>query len=138
MDKQLSQIDWTRPYEGFVWMSDENRPHEYDGAVVNTSIFGQTNPFIAEAQLFDRELGKSYTIRMVDGCYQVWGHTVRDEDWNSELVDRECYCMKRTKHRYAEYLRYWKEEDDELALSMPQLRMEKMIFVGFKHKEENV
>lgn len=133
-------IDFNQPYEGYLWMSNENHPQVFPPeSLIDRQLFEVHNPFVAEGYLFNHEKGISISIKYVDGRYRIYIDKVKPSDFNSKDTDRLCYLTQRMDHSdalWAEFLRYWTETPDPACHSMNVLEIEKELFVGFKKKEE--
>lgn len=133
-------IDFNQPYEGYLWMSNENHPQVFHPeSLIDRQLFEGHNPFVAEGYLFNHEKGFSISIKYVDGRYRIYIDKVKPSDFNSKDTDRLCYLTQRMDHSdalWAEFLRYWTETPDPTCLDMNVQEVEKEVFVGFKTKEE--
>ena len=133
-------IDFNQPYEGYLWMSNENHPQVFHPeSLIDRQLFEGHNPFVAEGYLFNHEKGISISIKYVDGRYRIYIDKVNPSDFNSKDTDRLCYLTQRMDHSdalWAEFLRYWTETPDPTCLDMNVQEVEKEVFVGFKTKEE--
>ena len=133
-------IDFNQPYEGYLWMSNENHPQVFHPeSLIDRQLFEGHNPFVAEGYLFNHEKGISISIKYVDGRYRIYIDKVKPSDFNSKDTDRLCYLTQRMDHSdalWAEFLRYWTETPAPACHSMNVLEIEKELFVGFKKKEE--
>ena len=144
MEKQfmytINDIDFTLPYEGYLWMSNEHEPRLFEPeAVVGAQLFSLRNTFVVEGYLYHRATGVSFSIKYVDGQYLVYKHRVKPSDIDSPDVDKIEYltfCMKGSKPLWAKFLRYWKEKANDECLGMGVLEVEKEVFVGFSDKED--
>lgn len=133
-------IDFNQPYEGYLWMSNENHPQVFHPeSLIDRQLFEGHNPFVAEGYLFNHEKGISISIKYVDGRYRIYIDKVKPSDFNSKETDRLCYLTQHMDHSdalWAEFLRYWTETPDPACLDMNVQEVEKEVFVGFRTKEE--
>ena len=133
-------IDFNQPYEGYLWMSNENHPQAFHPeSLIDKQLFEGHNPFVAEGYLFNHEKGISISIKYVDGRYRIYIDKVKPSDFNSKDTDRLCYLTQRRDDSdalWAEFLRYWTETPDPACHSMNVLEIEKEVFTGFKTKEK--
>ena len=133
-------IDFNQPYEGYLWMSNENHPQVFHPeSLIDRQLFEGHNPFVAEGYLFNHEKGISISIKYVDGRYRIYIDKVNPSDFNSKDTNRLCYLTQRMDHSdalWAEFLRYWTETPDPACHSMNVLEIEKEVFTGFKTKEK--
>lgn len=124
-------------YEGYVWRSDESTPQVFLGEEYELSLDVAENPFVAEAQLFDRERGVSYSVRFVDGEYRVQRYELKEEDHAEELEYIPAPAiLKAADIQSLKYLQYWREEADALCENMNVLQPAELVFVGFKQWED--
>ena len=68
---KLTEIDPSQNYEGYLWWSDAASPKVYQKQQLPKWPEEKSNPFIIEGQLYDDNNKKSYSIRFVDGDYQI-------------------------------------------------------------------
>lgn len=130
-------------YEGYVWKSDKDAPERIDGEYGN-ELDPKQNPFIIEAQLFDKERGVSYSVKYVDGQYVCRRFVVDSLDYNREEVE-EVEIKKFQSNRIKgekvgmRFLRYWRESEDvdNLCCGMKTLQPAELVFVGFINKQED-
>lgn len=119
--------------EGYIWKSDADRP-----IIINpqdcVELENGEIPFVVEGQLFDGKT--SYSIKYVDGNYVIKEFTVEEGD--EEHVDNvlKHYQSHRMEGKVLKFLEYWKPQEDSLCLDMKVLQPTKVVFVGFKEKEE--
>ena len=135
----INDIDFTLTYEGYLWMSDENRPRVFGPeSKVDYHLFDTRNPFVVEGYLFNKQTGISISIKYIDGQYHIYRNIIQDTDLNSKDVDTVYYLTQRMKtsgKEWAKFLRYWKEKADSSCLDMNVLEVEKEVFIGFIKKE---
>lgn len=63
-----NEVDFTLPYEGYLWMSNEHEPRLFKSeAVDDAQLFSQRNLFVVEGYLYHRATGVSLSIKYVDG-----------------------------------------------------------------------
>lgn len=144
MEKQfmytINDIDFTLPYEGYLWMSNEHESRLFKPeAVVGAQLFSQRNLFVVEGYLYHRATGVSLSIKYVDGQYLVYQHKVEPSDEQHPDVDHIKYLtlrMSGSPTLWAKFLRYWKEKPNDECLGMGVLEVEKEVFVGFSDKED--
>lgn len=148
------KIDTTK-YEGYVWMSDSTQPTILeDGKVVvpddvtTASVINEkgvleliddANPFVIEAQLYDRVNRHSIAIKYIDGKYIINEKNVQESDLTSADVQAtvfESNRMNREEKRKLAFLQYWAPEADPLCEGMPVLQPAELVFVGFKKEEK--
>ncbi len=119
--------------EGYIWRSDAETP-----IIIKSSDVVELNngeiPFVIEGQLFDGKT--SYSIKYVDGTYIVKEYTVNVTDYNHVNINKKQYQGHRMEGRILEFLEYWEAQKDPLCLDMEVLQPTKVVFVGFKDKED--
>lgn len=122
-------------YEGYIWNSNETTPEILDGEKEwGIEKEDCENPFIVEGILYDKESGRSIRIAYFDGRYSVYEKIVSPSDKESEKVDKIDYVANRMENKVLQFLRYWKEEADDLCEGMGVERPAEWVFVGFKNK----
>lgn len=127
-------------YEGYVWKSDKDTPERIDGKY-SEELDPTKNPFIIEAQLFNKDKGVSYSVKYVDGQYVCQRYVVDPLDYNRENVEIKNYQSNRIKGEKVgmQFLRYWREAEDvdNLCCGMKTLQPAELVFVGFIYKQED-
>ena len=137
---KISNIDFALSYEGYLWMSNENKPRVfYPEAEIESQLFNTPSPFVAEGYLFNKKKGVSFSIKYVDGQYLIYRNEVKLSDFDSENTDTvSCLTLRMSSSEilWAKFLRYWQEKPDLECLKMNVLEVEKEVFVGFKIEKE--
>lgn len=120
-------------YEGYLWYSDQASPVIYDGdnKLTHLELDDESNPFVVEGQLYDREKDLSYSIRYADGRYTVAVCT-HEERTSAADCRQEYYLRKRMDGRVLCLLELWQEEADQACANMNVLRLKRIVFNGFK------
>ncbi|MCQ2974325.1 MAG: TIGR04423 family type III CRISPR-associated protein [Bacteroidales bacterium] len=132
---QITDIDKTQKYEGYLWYSDKETPDVYEDKVLGEFI--KTNgSFIVEGQLYDREHRKSYSIKYLGGNYLVNAFDVDDNDFNIEGIDKY-YLSNKMGNRQLHFLQYWDEVKDDNCPGMKVLQPTRLVFVGFENAPKN-
>ncbi len=124
--------------EGYLWWSDQQSPKVYQKEQIDICLDETKNPFVVEGQLYDKECGKSYSIKYVDGQYLINIFKVEEQDFNNPDNDQKAFLSNRMGDRWLQFLRYWEEIKDENCMNLPVLTFTKDVFVGFKEKEETL
>ena len=123
----INDIDFSLLYEGYLWLSNENKPKlSYPAAKIDAQLFKNLNPFVAEGYLY------------IDGQYHIYETEVNPTDISNEDVDKIEYLtwrMPNSSTLWAKFLRYWHEVEDAKCLDMKVLEVEKEVFVGFRTKD---
>ena len=118
--------------QGYVWLSDSEKPEVYNNKAANLVLDGGVNPFIVEGQLYDVEQKKSYSIRYVDGRYIVSSTSISDADYDSPN-EIKAYFPNRMDNLKLKFLRYWQPVKDKNCLGMEVLTLTKNVFIGFEN-----
>lgn len=128
-------------YEGYIWLSDKEKPIVYENVPVTLPNEGD-NPFVVEGQLYNKAEGLSYSIKYVDGQHIIQENTVTKADMENKDNEVKDYLSNRMGDKWLKFLRYWEEipdednfQDEEHPNGLPVLTMTKNVFVGFKEKE---
>ena len=124
--------------EGYLWKSDAQKPQVYQGEPIDICFDETKNPFFVEGQLFDRENMESYSIKYVDGKYQITPFEVKKGDFINPNYELKTYYANRMGNLRLNFLRYWEEIPDKNCLGIPVLTLTKNVFVGFKDKENKL
>ncbi len=118
--------------EGYIWMSDQQKPEAIEGKPFNETLDETQNPFIVEGLLYDKEAQMSYSIKYIDGKYHITKNQVEKTDFTNSDYEEKCYLSNRLDNRWLRFLRYWKLKPDPLCEGMEVLKLTKNVFVGFK------
>lgn len=120
-------------YEGYYWLSNADKPVVIDGYFNGLRLNSDDNPFVIEAQLFDRENNVSFSVKYVDGKYYAYCYNLNDATGDKEEVKVQKYCSNQMDdHQWLYFLQYWRTESDELCDGMDVLQPAEMVFVGFE------
>lgn len=120
-------------YEGYYWLSNADKPVVIDGYFNGLRLNSDDNPFVIEAQLFDRENNVSFSVKYVDGKYYAYCYNLNDATGDKEEVKVQKYCSNQmSDHPWLYFLQYWRTESDELCDGMDVLQPAEMVFVGFE------
>lgn len=136
-------------FDGYLWLSDQTVPslvlhnEEFsmtiqDGvvSVLNNQIHLEPGQFIVEAMLYDVEQQVSYSVRYVDGEYLIAEFKVNPLDFNRDNVQIVSYMGSHKSLGHLQFLKYWKEELDQLCEGMAVLQPQAFVFVGFVNMED--
>lgn len=134
MKINLKDIDISKEYNGYIWLSDESKPQIMDKSSVNFYKYENTNPFIQEGYFTDDEF--SYTIKHFDGI----GHCVYktkidelkngNEEISSYLAD-PALTRENEKIKKLKFITEWIAENDEKCDNMEVLKPGRVAFIGF-------
>lgn len=130
----INNIDFTLNYEGYLWMSNEKEPRVYpQPTTIDAALLHSNNPFVVEGYLYNKERGVSLSIKSPQGVPCVHRFEVHKADFEHEdSVTHVAYLAHRMGSRRLHFLRFWRPEEDKACLGMHVLRVEKLVFVGFK------
>lgn len=130
---EIKDIDFGLCYEGYLWMSNENKPRIFaPAAMIDRTLLEGLNPFVAEGYLYNKEQGVSISIKSPNGRPCAHRFLVNPADFHSEDVTPVEYQAHRMDGKRLHFLRYWTAKPNEACLGMEVLTVEKMVFVGFK------
>ena len=130
---EIKDIDFRLCYEGYLWMSNENKPRIFaPAAVIDRTLLEGLNPFVAEGYLYNKEQGVSISIKSLDGELCFHRFDVQESDFNSCEVMQVAYHSHRMNGKRLHFLRYWAAKPDEACIGMEVPNVEKKVFVGFK------
>lgn len=133
---KVNDIPLDKKYEGYIWMSNCTRPQVLEGAPLPQDFSTTGNPFVVEAELWDKDNRLSYSIHHAGNQTVCQRYDVADGDFSSGNVDKTVYVSHRMDGHQLCFLEYWEEAASEACLGMPVLEMSKRVFVGFKGKEK--
>ncbi len=131
----VKEINITKDFQGYIWMSDQSKPEMFDCDKERLLILDNNkNPFVIEGQLYDKTHKKSYSVKYVDGEYLVMPYDVTD----NEVKNANSYFPNRMTKKLFFYQRWEvikdkksKEKGDEYCENMPVLEPTGFVFVGF-------
>jgi CRISPR type III-associated protein (TIGR04423 family) len=124
-----NDFDYNASYEGYIWMSDSNKPDILLNSALNKEKFELGNPFVIEGLLYDDEHKLSYNIRYVDGKYFIQCFHVTDEDLKKENCKE--YISNRIDGKKLRMVQRWVAIPDEFCNGMDALQPAERIFIGF-------
>lgn len=131
----METIKITKEYQGYIWMSDSNKPEVFNHDKVKDIILDdKMNPFIIEGQLYDQANGKSYSIKFVDGKYLTKAYDVNEKDGKDTVTEH--FIANFDGVNMLKFLRYWKPAADTLCEGMNVLQPKELVFIGFDNKKE--
>lgn len=133
---KVNDIPRDGKYEGYIWMSNSTRPQVLESAPLPADFSTTGNPFVVEAELWDKDNRLSYSIHHAGNQTVCQCSAVADNDFSSDRVDKTVYVSHRMDGLQLCFLEYWEEAASEACLGMPVLEMSKRVFVGFKGKEK--
>ena len=93
---EIKDIDFGLCYEGYLWMSNENKPRIFGpAAVIDRTLLEGLNPFVAEGYLYNKEQGVSISIKSPNGRPCAHRFLVNAVDFHSEDVTHVEYHAHR-------------------------------------------
>lgn len=125
-------------YEGWYWMSHETQPVRLQNEPFVPSLLTHL-PFVAEAQLYDKDSGQSISIRNVDGAYQIirYDLSALAKDVQYATVERQVLGHRLAGNNddqpYLKVVDIWKETPDENCAGFSTLVPLCSVFAGFKN-----
>lgn len=129
-------IDEQLTYEGYLWWSDKENPDVITGSISGKLPADGDNPFVVEGMLYNEKEGISYSIKYVDGEYNVKKYTNVKKDIENNDNEVKEYLSNRMEGRWLRFLRYWEEDksdkDESDKDEWPVLTQTKNVFIGFK------
>lgn len=124
----VGRIPAGNQYEGYIWMSGEQKPKVFprDGAFTD-DLESKTLPFVVEGWLYDRANDTSYAIRYLDGKY------IRVK-YDLSVAEKEAITYQ--AHDLYPIMQfqvkeYWAPEPDDNCAGMKVLRHAWTAFAGF-------
>ena len=125
MERTVTCIIPTGHYQGYIWLSDKEKPEIVDGVLSACIINSKSNPFIIEAQLYERNMGMSYSVRFTDGMF------VFDSAQVVDYSDEHIFQASWDKGRKLKFVCEWKPKEDPLCENLPVYTPAGFYFVGF-------
>ena len=133
---KLIEILTNNLYEGYLWWSNAQEPMVFQNEALPDWPGETDNPFIIEGNIVSKENMLSYSIRFVDGEYQVNRYDLKD------LKDKEFISKVYLPIRFSPGIKklcfkeFWKPVPDEFCENMQVLKPAETVFIGFNCKEE--
>lgn len=136
MKATINDIDLKAVYDGYIWMSDEQKPKVLNKEPIPEGLINKKNPFIIEAELFDEDNGVSYSVRNIDGKPAVSKYEMAYEKMVGTLSKMEFVTHRIKNHSRLIFHQLWKKESDELCEGMETLVPAERFFIGFENNNE--
>lgn len=129
----IDDIDFTLDYEGYYWLSNEQKPHIVNK--ISKDIFTDL-PFVIEGNFYHKDEDKeiSISVKNIDGQYQIHRADLKgihdDQKTEQAYLAHDLEGIKQLK-----IVQVWEEsERDELLARMTTLIPKWQAFAGFvKH-----
>lgn len=123
-------------YEGYYWLSDSPEPNKISSVSdLNQLKSYSGNPFVMEALLYDRTANLSVHVRHT-GNYQVtlynWNQFDEQEIFSGSDDEVVFLPQKIEGIKGLKFARIWRKEPDELCEGKEVLKMNALVFCGFK------
>lgn len=123
-----------RKYQGYIWYSNANKPELLLGNEEwERELDELANPFIIEGQLWDDASRTSISIKYVDGQYIVKSYQLEEAYDLVEFIPHKMPSVSRLL-----FARCWKPIIDKNCSNFETLVLDRIIFKGFKMKEDRV
>ncbi len=133
---QISNIDFSLNYTGYIWLSDKQKPEVFESQKVESNLFGEL-PFVVEGQLYHPESQTSLAVKYVDGKYLITQYKLKAIP-NEQLTRDLSFLAKRMQRRDGTKIekllmvQFWElAEGTALTEGMPELQPAWMAFTGF-------
>lgn len=124
----INEIDFSVPYEGYYWLSNEEKPRIVN-SLIPKGIF-KALPFVIEAH-FLNDAKESISVKNIDGIYLVFKTSLKNlpED---QITTYEYLTHKLPSIEKIKTIQYWEESDGDLLLeNMKTLIPTWTAFAGF-------
>ena len=127
---EIKEIPVDVAFDGYLWLSNEQKPKMLKGNKVDISLF-QPLPFIIEGNLWSEKHQLSIQIRNIDGQYKIVRFDL-SHSYEDSLLEEKTY-LAHDLDDVREYLvvEAWEEKEDELLAGMKTLIPAWTAFKGF-------
>ncbi len=122
-------INFDAIYEGYIWMSNSNKPDVINNSVLDKNKFEQGNPFVIEGQLYNEKDRKSISIKYIDGRYLIQCYDITDTDLKEKSYKQ--YISNRIDRKKLKFVQRWIPKADVLCEGMKALQPAELVFIGF-------
>lgn len=129
----INEIPVHSHYEGYVWWSNCKQPHVYkDLKEINLPTAESSNPFVIEANLFDKRDKVSYTIKFLDGVHHAYRFDMKElKNLQMESKEKMYFSdIKGVEHLY--FQKFWEEKEDPFCENQKVLQPAMIVFTGFQ------
>lgn len=123
-------------YQGYYWMSNEDKPETLNNKNFSNQLDASINPFIIEAQLYDDATRTSISVKYVDGEYIANSYQLPERIKQEEYTEQIYTAHRLEDVSHLRFYRHWVAEVDELCEGMEVLKPKELIFAGFVGKEK--
>ena len=126
----ISEIDYSLTYEGYIWYSNKQKPEIIKGNLFTKAIFTSL-PFIVEGNFYNDSTGCSISISHIDGFYIVRQASLKGLP-ETQIKEQEYIAHDLEDISKIKILQYWEEgQHDELLAGMTTLIPTWQAFKGF-------
>jgi CRISPR type III-associated protein (TIGR04423 family) len=128
---EISAIDLSLNYEGYLWLSDSKQPIILKGEKIPQDIFTSL-PFVIEGYLYcNSKNGLSIKISHFDGAYHVYSVEL-DQIPKDRLISNTFVARNFNKDiKFIQSVQYWESVPDELCENLNVLEPAWVAFNGF-------
>lgn len=121
-------------YDGYYWLSGATGPEVFENSDLPSELSQLNpteNPFVVEAQYYDKKNNKSISIKYVDGAYIKNKYNLGDKVEDGKCFTCKEYFANRMNDKIVIFRQYWKPVKDSQCEGMDVLQPAEMVFVGF-------
>jgi CRISPR type III-associated protein (TIGR04423 family) len=127
--RTLGRIPDGSNYEGYLWLSDEQVPDDYQvGEVFSDDLESAAIPYVVEGWLYDTQTEKSYAIRYHKGEYIRTEYDLANAAERNRLQSYIAHDLDAPKYWVVEQ---WAPVEDKTCAGMEVLRHTWTAFAGF-------
>lgn len=128
----ISEISSADKYEGYVWMSDQQKPIVLQDEAFDFSKI-KDNPFVIEALLYCKEKNVSIMVKHTDK-YIINEYDLTELAEKSEITENEYLPHRVDGVSKLKFATIWRAEKDPLCENMESLKLKANVFTGFNFK----
>jgi CRISPR type III-associated protein (TIGR04423 family) len=130
---QLSEIDFSTPYSGYYWYSNNHEPIVFEEETLSPEAFTKL-PFIVEGYLFSKkDGGVCINIKNIQGEYYLFQVNLKEIDKTN--LEKYTFLASSDFSKYDikkfRAIQYWSPEQDDLCEGMEVLKPTWIAFEGF-------
>lgn len=124
----------SRKYQGYIWLSDQEKPNVLHNESYDFSIHSETdNPFIVEALLYADDEQISVSVKHT-GKYHI--HEIDLKKYSDEnLVEVKYLPHRLNGFSKVNFKQLWLPEEDKNCQGMEVFKMKALVFTGFELKK---
>jgi len=129
----INDIPRHSSYEGYVWWSDQKEPIVYRADnQINLPSKDSCNPFVAEANLFDKSEKVSYTIKFLDGVHHAYRFDMKELKELGWPYEEKKFLADMKEAEHLCFREYWEEKEDIFCDDQKVLQPAMIVFTGFQ------